>query len=431
MTCLHDRHVRPVLFAGLDGDNWHLSGYAARGGYAVLRDILHQKRASADIVAEIAASGLRGRGGAAFPTAVKWGLLPAGESTQKYLVCNADEGEPGTFKDKDILRHNPHALIEGILIAAYTLGVRTAYVYVHGEIWEQYLRLKLAVQEARGAGWVGSESVSLIEIHVLHGFGAYVCGEETALLASMEGKRGLPRFKPPYPVTRGLYSRPTIVNNVETLALIPFILAMGGEAYASLGRGRSKGTKIFSVSGDVNNPGNYEAPLGVPFPELLEQAGGMRDGNALKAVIPGGFSSPILPAKTMMQLDMDYDALAGAGSALGSGGVIVLDETRCLFRAMQNLVGFFYEESCGQCTPCRQGLGWMYRIVNRLEAGDGAPEDMDALAVVASNIPGMTLCALGESAALAVSAFLVHFRAELLSYLALKRTVFPGEVAHA
>jgi NADH-quinone oxidoreductase subunit F len=281
MTCLHGRHIQPLLFAGLNGGNWRLADYVSRGGYAAFRRILKEGVPPDDIIAEVTASTLRGRGGAAFPTGVKWGFMPRDDKRQKYLVCNADESEPGTFKDRDILRYNPHAVIEGMLIAAYAMGVSVGYIYIHGEIWAEYTRFEEAIEEARAAGLVGQNGAGTgfnFELHAFHGYGAYICGEETALLESMEGKRGQPRFRPPYPAAYGLYGQPTTINNVETLATIPFILKMGGKAYAALGRGNSGGMKIFSVSGDVVQPGNYEVPMGTPFPELLELAGGMRDG---------------------------------------------------------------------------------------------------------------------------------------------------------
>ncbi len=415
MTCLHGRHLSPLVFAALTGKNWRLKDYVFRGGYSVFRNIL-QKNISPDaILSEITDSSLRGRGGAAFPTGVKWSFIPKNHQGQKYLICNADESEPGTFKDRDILRYNPHAIIEGMLIAAYVIGASVGYNYIHGEIWAEYEQFEEAIEEARQAGLIGKNilgSTFDFELHAFHGFGAYVCGEETALLESMEGKRGQPRFKPPFPATNGLYGHPTIINNVETLAYIPFILKMGGKSFASLGKNSTGGMKIFSVSGDVNFPGNYEVPMGTPFSRLLELAGGMRDGKKLKAVIPGGASSPVIPGDMMMQTDMDYDSIAKAGSMLGSGGVIVLNETRCMVSALLNLASFFYEESCGQCTPCREGTGWMYRIVLRIKQGKGTAEDLLLLDSIAENIQGRTICALGDAATMPVRSFLKYFKEE-------------------
>lgn len=424
MTCLHGRHIQPLLFAGLNGDNWRLADYVGRGGYHVFQRILRESVSPEDIIAEVTASSLRGRGGAAFPTGVKWGFMPKDYQGQKYLICNADESEPGTFKDRDILRYNPHAIIEGMLIGAYAMGATVGYNYIHGEIWAEYERFEEAIEEARIAGFIGPNLLGTdfsFELHAFHGYGAYVCGEETALLESMEGKRGHPRFKPPFPATYGLYGHPTTVNNVETLASVPFIMQMGGQAYAGLGRKNSGGTKIFSVSGDVVSPGNYEVPMGTPFAVLLKMAGGMRDGRAIKAVIPGGASAPVLPGKIMMETDMDYDSLVKAGSMLGSGGVIVLNDTRCMVASLLRLSGFFYDESCGQCTPCREGTGWMYRILQRIEKGHGREEDMDLLDSVAANIQGRTICALGDAAAMPVRSFLKHFREEFEEHIKYRR----------
>lgn len=424
MTSLHGRHAEPLLFRGLTGDNWTLADYVSRGGYEQFKRILAERMPRERIIAEVRASGLRGRGGAGFPTAVKWGFMPKDYAGQMYLICNADESEPGTFKDRDILRYNPHAVIEGMLIAAYAMGITAGYIYIHGEIWTVYEQFEEAIRQAREAGLIGKDlqgSGFDFELHAFHGYGAYICGEETALLESMEGKRGQPRFKPPFPATNGLYGQPTTINNVETLAYVPFIMAMGGDTYAALGRNNCPGTKIFCLSGDVANPGNYEVPLGISFPELLELAGGMKDGNAMKAVIPGGSSSPVLPAKAMMQLNMDYDSIAKAGSMLGTGGVIVLNETRCMVKALLNLSRFYWNESCGQCTPCREGTGWLVRLIERIENGHGRTEDLDLLDNVAANIMGRTICALGDAAATPVRSFIKHFRSEFEYHIEHKR----------
>lgn len=424
MTCLHGRHAEPLLFRDLTGDNWTLADYVSRGGYGQFKRILAERMPRERIIAEVRASGLRGRGGAGFPTAVKWGFMPKDYAGQMYLICNADESEPGTFKDRDILRYNPHAVIEGMLIAAYAMGITAGYIYIHGEIWAVYEQFEEAIRQAREAGLIGKnlqDSGYDFELHAFHGYGAYICGEETALLESMEGKRGQPRFKPPFPATNGLYGQPTTINNVETLAYVPFIMAMGGDAYAALGRNNCPGTKVFCLSGDVARPGNYEVPLGISFPELLELAGGMKDGHAMKAVIPGGSSSPVLPAETMMQLNMDYDSIAKAGSMLGTGGVIVLNETRCMVKALLNLSRFYWNESCGQCTPCREGTGWLVRLIERIENGQGKTEDLDLLDNVAANIMGRTICALGDAAAMPVRSFIRHFRQEFEYHIEHKR----------
>ncbi len=389
--------------------------YVAHGGYEALRKILAERTPAEEIIAQVKLSALRGRGGAGFPTGLKWSFMPRAFPGDKYIVCNSDEGEPGTFKDRDILRYNPHQLIEGMLIAGYTLGARAGYNYIHGEVWDCYELFEKALEEARRAGFLGRNICGSgwdFDIHAHHGYGAYICGEETALLESLEGKKGQPRLKPPFPASYGLYGKPTTINNTETLASIPWIMRFGGQAFLELGKPNNGGTKLFSVSGHVNRPGNYEVPLGIPFAELLEMAGGVRGGNQLKAVIPGGSSAPVLPGATMMDLTMDFDALAKAGSMLGSGAVIVMDETVCMVRALERLSYFYYEESCGQCTPCREGTGWMYRVVHRIESGRGRPEDLDLLMNVGDNIAGRTICALGDAAVGPVQSFIKHFRKE-------------------
>ena len=413
-----------VIMKGLDGLNWRLKDYEARDGYRALRKIVQEGISPEQVIAEVKNSGLRGRGGAGFPTGLKWSFMPRGFSGQKYLVCNSDEGEPGTFKDRDLLRYNPHIVIEGMIIAAYAMGVSVGYNYIHGEIWEAYERFEEALEEARAAGYLGSNvlgSEFSFELHAHHGWGAYICGEETALLESIEGKKGQPRFKPPFPASYGLYGCPTTINNTETFAAVPWLILNGGDAFLSLGRPNNGGTKIFSVSGDVARPGNYEVGLGTPFAELLEMAGGMRGGNALKAVIPGGSSMPVLPADIMMATDMDYDSIAKAGSMLGSGAVIVMDETRCMVRCLLRLSYFYFEESCGQCTPCREGTGWLYRMVHRIEHGKGEPDDLEALGSVSDNIAGRTICALGDAAALPVKSFSRHFRSEFEHHIQYKK----------
>ncbi len=423
-TCFHGRHLSPQILAGLSPDGWHLKDYQARGGYEALRKILKEGMTPEQVIAEVKASGLRGRGGAGFPTGLKWSFMPAKLPIQQYLVCNSDEGEPGTFKDRDILRYNPHIVIEGMAIAAYAMGITVGYNYIHGEIWETYERFEAALEEARAAGFLGKSIMGSnfsFELHAHHGYGAYICGEETALLESLEGKKGQPRFKPPFPASYGLYGKPTTINNTETFAAVPWIIRHGGQAYLEVGKPNNGGTKVFSVSGDVNRPGNYEIPLGTPFAKLLELAGGMRDGRRLKAVIPGGSSMPVLPAEIMMGCDMDYDSIAKAGSMLGSGAVIVMDETRCMVRSLLRLSYFYYEESCGQCTPCREGTGWLWRMVQRIESGQGTMDDLNRLDEVAGNIQGRTICALGDAAAMPVRAFLKHYRSEFEHHVTHKR----------
>jgi NADH-quinone oxidoreductase subunit F len=418
-----------ILMQGLDGRNWRLADYEKRGGYASLKKILAEKVAPESVIAEVKKSGLRGRGGAGFPTGLKWSFMPRQFPGAKYMVCNSDEGEPGTCKDRDLLRYNPHAVIEGMVIAAYATGSSAGYNYIHGEVWEIYEQFEDALAQARAAGYLGRNILGSdfsFELHAHPGYGAYICGEETALLESLEGKKGQPRFKPPFPASYGLYGKPTTINNTETFAAVPWILCNGAEAFLQLGRPNNGGTKLFSVSGHVNRPGNYEVRLGTPFAKLLEMAGGVRGGNRLKAVIPGGSSMPVLPADVMLATDMDYDSIAKAGSMLGSGAVIVMDETTCMVRALERLSYFYFEESCGQCTPCREGTGWLYRVVNRIETGKGRPEDLALLDNVSDNIAGRTICALGDAAALPVKSFIKHFRSEFDYHIEHKRCLVQG-----
>ncbi len=394
---------------------WTLDVYQGSGGYEVWKKILQEKTSAEEIIEQVKISALRGRGGAGFPTGLKWSFMPRNSEGQKYIVCNSDEGEPGTCKDRDILRYNPHQLIEGMAIAGYTIGATKGYNYIRGEFWEPQERFQAAIEEARAAGLLGKNIMGSgidfdLDLHL--GAGAYICGEETALLESIEGKKGQPRFKPPFPASYGLYGRPTTINNTETLASIPMILKHGGQWFLELGKPNNGGTKIFSVSGHVNKPGNFEVNMGMPFAELLEMAGGVRDGHKLKAVIPGGSSTPVVPADVMMETDMDYDSIGKAGSMLGAGSVIVMDETTCMVKALARLSHFYFEESCGQCTPCREGTGWLSRVVHRIEHGQGRQEDLDMLDDVANKIMGHTICALGDAAAMPVASFIQHFRDE-------------------
>ena len=415
----------PVIFTTMQFDQpWTLENYLKVGGYQALRKVLEQKMTPDQIIAEVKTSALRGRGGAGFPTGLKWSFMPKNYDGDKYIVCNSDEGEPGTAKDLYILRYNPHALIEGMAIAAYAMGVKAGYNYVHGEIFEAYERMEAACEEARAAGYLGKNILGMgfeFDLHNHLGYGAYVCGEETALLESIEGKKGQPRYKPPFPASYGLYGKPTTINNTETFASIPYIIREGGQKFLELGRPNNGGTKLFSVSGHVNNPGNFEVPLGTPFRKLLEMAGGVRHGHKLKAVIPGGSSMPVLPGEIMMETDLDYDSLQKAGSYLGSGAVIVMDDTTCMVRALERLSYFYYEESCGQCTPCREGTGWLYRIVHRIEHGQGKPEDLELLLDLCDNIAGRTICALGDAAAWPVQGMLKHYRHEFEHHIEHKR----------
>lgn len=389
-------------------NSWTLDAYQSIGGYKVWRKILQEKTDPNEIIEQLKESGLRGRGGAGFPTATKWTFIKRDMPGQKYVVCNSDEGEPGTFKDRDIMRYNPHQLLEGIAIAGYVMGASVAYNYIRGEYREPIARMEAALAEANAAGLLGKDILGSgfdMHIHNVEGAGAYICGEETALLDSLEGKKGLPRFKPPFPAAHGVYGKPTTVNNTETLASVPVILETG--KYGNY--------KIFSVSGHVNKPGNYEVPLGITFRELLDLAGGMLDGKKLKAVIPGGSSAPVLPAEQIMDMPMDFDSLAKAGSMLGSGAVIVLNEDTCMVELLARISDFYMEESCGQCTPCREGTGWMARILHRILHGEGSKEDIDKLDSIASGIMGHTICALGDAAAMPVQSFIKHFRQEFVA----------------
>jgi NADH-quinone oxidoreductase subunit F len=420
-TCFHNRHINPQIYAGLDGTNWRIREYEARDGYKALRKILSEGLTQDQVIATVKESALRGRGGAGFPTGLKWSFMPRQFPGQKYLVCNSDEGEPGTCKDRDLLLYNPHLVIEGMIIAAYAMGITVGYNYIHGEIFDAYERFEEALEEARAAGFLGNNILGSnfsFQLHAHHGWGAYICGEETALLESLEGKKGQPRFKPPFPASFGLYGKPTTINNTETFAAVPWIIRNGGQAYLECGKPNNGGTKIFSVSGDVEMPGNYEIPLGTPFSKLLDLCGGVRGGRKLKAVIPGGSSAPVLPADIMMNCTMDYDSIAKAGSMLGSGAVIVMDETRDMVESLLRLSYFYMHESCGQCTPCREGTGWMWRVIDRIQNGHGKTSDLDLLNSVADNIQGRTICALGDAAAMPVRAMLKHFRHEFEAKIA-------------
>jgi NADH-quinone oxidoreductase subunit F len=411
-----------ICFATREFDEpWTYENYLRIGGYEAWKRILAEKIPPEDVIEEIKKSNLRGRGGAGFPTGLKWSFMPRNAPGQKYVVCNSDESEPGTCKDRDILRFNPHALIEGMAICGYSIGATVGYNYMRGEFMDEpYRRFREALDEAYAQGLLGKDiqgSGVDFDLHDTLGAGAYICGEETALLESLEGKKGQPRFKPPFPANFGLYGRPTTINNTESLASIPTIMRKGGQWFADLGVERSGGEKLFSVSGHVQRPGNFEVPLGTPFSELLEMAGGIREGHTLKAVIPGGSSVPVLPGEIMMQTNMDYDAIAKAGSLLGSGAVVVMDETADMVKVLQRISRFYFSESCGQCTPCREGTGWLYRMLTRIVEGKGKPEDLDRLDDVAAKIEGRTICALGDAAAMPVRSFLKHYRHEFEYYI--------------
>src|SRR3954466_16009114 len=402
----------PLKFA----ESWKLENYLKIGGYDAWKKILAEKPARLAVVDPVKASGLRGRGGAGFPTGMKWSFMPRNAPGQKYAVCNSDESEPGTCHDRDILRYNPHALIEGMAIGGYAMGATVGYNYIRGEFLEEPVpRFEEALKEAYSAGLVGKNLLGSgvdFDLYTYVGAGAYICGEETALLESLEGKQGRPRFKPPFPANYGLYGKPTTINNTQSFASVPTILRKGPKWFADLGVPNSGGTLIFSVSGHVNKPQNIELPLGIPFKELLEICGGVRGGRQLKAVIPGGSSVPVVPGQVMMDVTMDYDGLRKIGSALGTGAMIVMDETTCMVRVLERISRFYYAESCGQCTPCREGTGWMNRVLNRILAGEGRKQDLDMLVDVANKIEGHTICSFGDASAWPVQSFMKHFRHE-------------------
>ena len=417
-----------VVFATLDKDQpWTLENYLAVDGYKAWRKILAEKTPREDIIDQVKASALRGRGGAGFPTGLKWSFMPRSAPVQKYILCNSDESEPGTCHDRDILRFNPHSVIEGMAISAYAIGATVGYNYLRGEFHrEPFERFEQALAEARAEGLLGENILGSgidVQIHTVLGAGAYICGEETALMESLEGKKGLPRFKPPFPANFGLYGKPSTINNTETLASVPHIMRNGADWFLKIGKPNNGGPKVFSVTGHVARPGNFEIPLGTPFSELLDMAGGMQNGNKLKAVIPGGSSMPVLPARVMMDMSMDYDALSKAGSGLGSGAVIVMDETTCMVRACTRIARFYHMESCGQCTPCREGTGWMHRVLQRIVDGKGRSEDLELLRSAAGQIEGHTICAYGEAAAWPVQGMLRHFRHEFEYYIEHGRSI--------
>ncbi len=410
-----------------DAKPWTLESYLQRDGYQAWKKVLADKTPQEDIIEQVKASSLRGRGGAGFPTGLKWSFMPRSAPGQKYLLCNSDESEPGTSHDRDILRYNPHALIEGMAIAAYSMGATVGYNYLRGEFHhEPFERFEAALKEAYEAGMLGKDvqgSGVDMDIYGVLGAGAYICGEETALMESLEGKKGQPRFKPPFPANFGIYGKPTTINNTETLASVPAIMRKGADWFLNLGKPNNGGPKIFSVSGHVEKPGNYEIPLGTPFRELLEMAGGVWKGRKLKAVIPGGSSMPVLPAETMLQLDMDFDSLAKAGSGLGSGAVVVMDETTCMVNMCTRISQFYKAESCGQCTPCREGTGWMNRVLKRIMAGKADMSDLELLRAAAGQIEGHTICAFGEAAAWPVQGMLRHYWHEFEYYVKHKRSI--------
>jgi NADH-quinone oxidoreductase subunit F len=418
-------------------ESWSLATYEKHGGYEAWRRVLKGELSPEELIDMVKASGLRGRGGAGFPTGLKWSFMPKGYEGQKYLVCNSDESEPGTCHDREVLRYNPHSLVEGMAIAGYAMGATVGYNYIRGEFMDEPVpRFEAAVKEAYDAGLLGTNiggSGIDFDLYTFVGAGAYICGEETALLESLEGKQGKPRFKPPFPANYGLYGQPTTINNTQSLASVPAIIRNGAEWFAGLGPEGSGGTALFSVSGHIEKPGNYELPMGIPFRDLLEICGGILGGRKLKAVIPGGSSVPVLPGEIIMDCTMDYNALAEAGSSFGTGAVMVMDETTCMVKVLRRISRFYMAESCGQCTPCREGTGWLYRMLSRIVDGKGREEDLGYLLDVANKIEGHTICALGDAAAWPVQSFLKHFHHEFEYMIRNKgRSIVdaaPGEAA--
>lgn len=406
-----------------------LAGYKQLGGYAVLPQALKMERQK--IIDEVKASGLRGRGGAGFPTGVKWGFLP-NNGEPRYLLCNADESEPGTFKDRKMIERAPHQLIEGMIISAYALGVHKAYIYMRGEYTGPERILRKALAEAYEAGFLGKNILGSgfdLELDLYMGAGAYICGEETGMISSLEGLKGQPKLKPPFPAVQGYLRKPTIVNNVETLASVVYILRDGVAAYRKFGTEKSAGTKLFSISGNVNKPGTYEVPLGYPLKDLIEiECGGLKPGRKLKAVVPGGSSAPVLTADEAMRATLDYECLAQMGSMLGSGAIIVIDDSNCMVDVLSTITHFYWHESCGQCTPCREGTGWLHKIVDGIIHGNGKPTDVDLLIKVADNMKGRTICALSDAAALPVLSFVAKFRDEYEYFIREGRSKVKGQI---
>jgi NADH-quinone oxidoreductase subunit F len=422
--------MEKVLLRNIDVPDSHtLAVYRSRGGYRAWEEVVKNFRPE-QLIEEVKASGLRGRGGAGFPTGMKWSFVPKDSPKPKYLVCNADESEPGTFKDRLLIEKDPHAVIEGTLIAAYAIQSHTAFIYIRGELAFGAKRLEQAVHESIEAGYIGKNIMGSgydLDVIVHKGAGAYICGEETALLSSLEGGRGWPKVKPPFPATHGLFGCPTVVNNVETLAALPWIIVHGAAAYASMGTDKSKGTKLFSVSGHISKPGVYEVEMGYPFVKLLEEdCGGIPNGRKLKGIIPGGGSMPVLRPEDIEKVNLDYESVQAAGSFLGSGGVIVMDDTTCMVRAALNLARFFAHESCGQCSPCREGCHWMEKIFHRIEHGEGQRGDLELILDVSGNIMGNTICPFGDAAAMPAAAFIKKYRAEFDAHIEEKRCTVVG-----
>lgn len=417
--------MEKILLRNVGAPDSHTIGvYRSRGGYGALEKVLREMSPER-LIDEIKASGLRGRGGAGFPTGMKWGFVPKDNPKPKYVVCNADESEPGTFKDRLLIEKDPHAIVEGTIIAAYAIQSHTAFIYIRGELSFGAKVLERAIDEAAAAGYLGKNILGSgydIDLILHRGAGAYICGEETGLLSSLEGGKGWPKVKPPFPATHGLFGCPTVVNNVETLASLPWIVEQGAARYAAIGTEKSKGTKLFSVSGHIKKPGVYEVDMGYPFKKFIEEdCGGVPNGKKLKGVIPGGASMPVLRPDEIDGITMDYESFQAAGTLLGSGGVIVMDESTCMVRAAWNISRFFEHESCGQCSPCREGCHWMEKIFRRIERGEGKEGDLDLVLSVSGNIMGNTICPFGDAAAMPAAAFINKYRDEFDQHIRQKR----------
>jgi NADH-quinone oxidoreductase subunit F len=407
--------MEKILFKHIEvPDQYRIDTYLKNGGYRALPKALKEYSPD-ELIEMVKKSGLRGRGGAGFPAGLKWSFVPKDSPKPKFLLCNADEGEPGTFKDRWLIERDPHQLIEGIIISSYAIGAHRAFIYIRGEFAFGAERLQSAIDEARQKGYLGKDILGSgfdLDLDVYRGGGAYICGEETSLMESVEGNRGNPRLKPPFPASVGVYKNPTVINNVETLSNIPHIVLNGANWYAKIGMPKSTGTKIFSLSGHVNKPGNYELPMGTPLRELIyDHGGGMRDDRNLKAVIPGGVSTPVLTSQSL-DVKMDFESLFEAGSLLGSGAVIVMDETACMVRVAYRLSKFYEHESCGKCVPCREGTRWIRMILERIENGRGRQEDIDLLLDICSNIAGKTVCPMGDAAVVPIMSTIEKFREE-------------------
>lgn len=418
----------PVLLKNINTpDSFKIDAYLNTGGYTALKKALEMSPDS--IIQMMKDSGLRGRGGAGFPTGLKWSFIPKDPTLSKYLCCNADEGEPGTFKDRAIIEYDPHELIEGMAIASYAIGAGNAYIYIRGEFVLGADRLEDAIKEAVAKGYLGKNILGTnfsLNIYVHRGAGAYICGEETALLESIEGRRALPRIKPPFPALVGLFGKPTVINNVETLACVPHIINRGAGWFAAIGPAKSPGPKLFGVSGHVNKPGLYELPMGTPLREIIyDYAGGIRGGRTLKAVIPGGVSAPMLVEKDL-DTPMDFESLAAKGSMLGSGAIVVIDDTACIVKAALITHEFFHHESCGKCTPCREGLDWLVKVMRRVEGGEGKEGDIDLILKLCVDIFGRTFCPLGDGAVMALRGAINNFRDEFEYHITHKRCMVNG-----